>query len=266
MEEGEARTSRGTPPLASAAAFSRSSRLKTATSSRPSPATPPSEAERWERTEASKTTAGSAGRVGGGRGARGGRGGGGGEGGGAAVVAAAAAAAGGGGGGGGGGEGGEGEATEDEASPAAAVAVAVGAGGGTTGAGGGGPAGTAALDVDDGPASVAIDPDVVIASALFSAAVATTPPATPSPRSLPVNSSNLVVEALKLANRMGVPSSAGDKTLPFTLRTQVVDGSAMGGERASAAAATMADSGCMGVRRTVTRRPSTATEKDDAIF
>ena len=70
--------------------------------------------------------------------------------------------------------------------------------------------------------------------------------------------------ALKLAKRMGVPSSAGVKTFPLTLRTQV-DGSATGGERAAAAAAMIAERGCIGVTRTVTRRPSAATEKEDAI-
>lgn len=110
-----------------------------------------------------------------------------------------------------------------------------------------------------------MDPIVVVASALFSAAPTTPPPATPSPRSLPVSSSSLTVDALRLAKRMGVPSSACDTTLPLTLRKQVADGSAIGGERAAAAAAKMADSGCMGVTRTVTRRPSAATEKEEAI-
>ena len=75
----------------------------------------------------------------------------------------------------------------------------------------------------------------------------------------------MAVAALRLAKRTGVPSSAGDRALPLTLRTQV-DGSATGGERAAAAAATIAERGCIGVTRTVTRRPSAATVRDDAIF
>lgn len=68
-----------------------------------------------------------------------------------------------------------------------------------------------------------------------------------------------------MAKRTGVPSSAGVRALPLTLSTQA-DGSATGGESAAAAAATIAERGCIGVTRTVTRRPSAATEKEDAIF
>jgi hypothetical protein len=76
----------------------------------------------------------------------------------------------------------------------------------------------------------------------------------------------LAVAALRLAKRTGVPSSAGVRTFPLTLRVQVDRGSATGGERAAAAAAMIAESGCIGVTRTITRRPSAATEKEDAIL
>lgn len=77
----------------------------------------------------------------------------------------------------------------------------------------------------------------------------------------------MVVAALKLAKRIGVPSSAGVSTLPLTFSEQQVEAlaAAIGGCRAAAAAVRMADSGCMGVTRTVTRLPSAATERVEAI-